>query len=105
MSMANSSEKHTRKRAARNPIMHDVEFGEDIGFEAVELPLYGRISADGACRGAWPTMPRRSVPALSLSTRGDVFARRTWMVGPVAALVHAATDHRVGIPALERPDV
>ena len=44
--MPNALEKHAKKRAARNPdFMRDVEFGEDVEFEAVELSLYGRSSA------------------------------------------------------------
>ena len=44
--MPNALEKNANKRRARNPdFMQDVEFGEDVEFEAVELSLYGRSSA------------------------------------------------------------
>ena len=44
--MPNALEKHTRKRPVRSlDFMDDVEFGEDVEFEAVELSLYGRSSA------------------------------------------------------------
>ena len=46
MPMPNGFEKQVRKRAPRSAdFMHDVEFGEDVEFEAVELSLYGRSSA------------------------------------------------------------
>ena len=44
--MPNALEKNARVRRARSPdFMQDVEFGEDVEFEAVELSLYGRSSA------------------------------------------------------------
>ena len=44
--MPNALEKHTSKRPPRSlDFMQDVEFGEDVEFEAVELSLYGRSSA------------------------------------------------------------
>ena len=46
MPMPNALEKHAKKRSVRSPdFMRDVEFGEDVEFEAVELSLYGRSSA------------------------------------------------------------
>ena len=46
MPMPNAFEKQVRKRAQRSAdFMRDVEFGEDVEFEAVELSLYGRSSA------------------------------------------------------------
>ena len=44
--MPNAFEKHVKKRSPRSlDFMDDVEFGEDVEFEAVELSLYGRSSA------------------------------------------------------------
>ena len=44
--MANAVEQNMTKRAPKTPdFMDDVEFGEDVEFEAVELSLYGRSSA------------------------------------------------------------
>ena len=44
--MSNAVEQNVKKRPPRAPdFMDDVEFGEDVEFEAVELSLYGRSSA------------------------------------------------------------
>ena len=43
--MPNAFEKNVPKRESARDFMTDIEFGEDVEFQAAELSLYGRSSA------------------------------------------------------------